>query len=172
MKIGTKSLLFGTHNIILHPILVAIAWTKLYGFPKSVKLWLAFIVHDWGYWGKSNLDGNEGIRHPELGANLMHKWFDKGNTTYWYNFTIGHSMNYCKEFDKVVSRLCVADKLAITLYSPTIFVFITQLSGELKEYIGVPAYYEKYNMRVYRKNWFKDRKKYLTYWVAGAKTLY
>ena len=53
MKIGTKSLLFGAHNIIIHPVLVFIAWWRLYGFPFDPRLWIAFLVHDWGYFGKS-----------------------------------------------------------------------------------------------------------------------
>ena len=49
MKVGTKSLLFGAHNIFIHPFLVFIAWWRLYGFPADPRLWVAFIVHDWGY---------------------------------------------------------------------------------------------------------------------------
>ena len=71
MKIGTKSLLFGAHNIIIHPVLVFIAWWRLYGFPFDPRLWIAFLVHDWGYFGKSDMDGSEGETHVELGARIM-----------------------------------------------------------------------------------------------------
>lgn len=76
MKVGTKSLLFGVHCWFIHPIFVFQSWWKLYGFPKDIRLWIAFIVHDWGYWGKADMDGKEGERHVELGAELMGKWFD------------------------------------------------------------------------------------------------
>lgn len=76
MKTGTKSLLFGAHQFILHPIFVAAAWIKLYGFPFDLRIWVAFLVHDFGYWGKPNMDGTEGERHPETGAKIMHWLFD------------------------------------------------------------------------------------------------
>lgn len=72
MEIGTKSILFGAHQFILHPIFVFIAWWKLYGFPWDLRLWVAFIVHDWGYWGKLNMDGKEGEKYVELGAKIMY----------------------------------------------------------------------------------------------------
>lgn len=77
MKTGTKSLLFGAHQFIIHPIFVAISWIKLYGWTWKIQHWVAFWVHDLGYWGKSNMDGNEGKTHPELGAKIMHYLFDR-----------------------------------------------------------------------------------------------
>ena len=76
MKTGTKSVLFGAHQIFLHPVFVTIAWIKLYGFPWDIRVWIAFFVHDLGYWGKPNMDGQEGERHPETGAKIMHWLFD------------------------------------------------------------------------------------------------
>jgi len=94
MKIGTKSLLFGAHQFIIHPIFVAIAWIKLYGWTWKIQHWVAFLVHDFGYWGKPNMDGKEGKKHPELGAKIMHWLFDKyeyedfnyDNVTYYDHF--------------------------------------------------------------------------------------
>lgn len=77
MRIGTRSVLFGAHQFILHPIFVFIAWWMLYGFPRDPRLWVAFIVHDLGYLGKPNMDGPEGETHPELGARIMRWLFDK-----------------------------------------------------------------------------------------------
>ena len=76
MRIGTKSLLFGVHQFALHPWFVAWAWWRLYGFPWDPRLWLAFLIHDWGYWAKPNMDGMEGEQHPWLGAKVMHWLFD------------------------------------------------------------------------------------------------
>lgn len=77
MKIGTKSVLFGAHCFIIHPWFVAYSWYKLYGFPKDIRLWVAFFVHDLGYWGMPNMDGDEGERHPYGGALIMNFLFDK-----------------------------------------------------------------------------------------------
>lgn len=81
MRVGTKSVLFGAHCLLIHPWFVALAWWKLYGFPVDLRLWVAFFVHDLGYWGMPNMDGLEGERHPELGARLM-RVFDDGPYRY------------------------------------------------------------------------------------------
>lgn len=78
MTRGTKSLLFGIHAFWLHPFLVALAWIRLYGWPRDFRIWVAFFVHDLGYFGKKAMDNPEGETHPEFGAKLMHRWFDKG----------------------------------------------------------------------------------------------
>lgn len=87
MKIGTKSVLFGAHQFLIHPWFVAWAWWKLYGFPFDPRLWVAFFVHDLGYWGKPNMDGPEGERHVEFGADIMGLLFDWGEWHYekWPN---------------------------------------------------------------------------------------
>lgn len=80
MKIGTKTILYGAHQFLLHPVYVAIAWIRLYGFTWDPRVWVAFFVHDLGYWGKNNIDGVDGKKHPEFGAKLMHLfdgWDDK-----------------------------------------------------------------------------------------------
>jgi len=77
MTIGTKSLLFGVHQILLHPLFVAAAWKRLYSFPWDPRLWVAFFLHDIGYFGCSDMDREEGARHPEWGAALMWRLFDR-----------------------------------------------------------------------------------------------
>ena len=81
MKIGTRSLLYGAHAFWLHPFFVWLAWVKLYGFPWDPRLYFAFVVHDWGYWGKPNLDGPEGESHPILGARIMARLFASGRSS-------------------------------------------------------------------------------------------
>ena len=82
MKIGTRSLLFGVHQVFIHPLFVALAWWKLYGFPKSWKLWVCFVVHDWGYFGLNEMDGPIGDLHPYHGASIARRWLDE------YEYTI------------------------------------------------------------------------------------
>lgn len=76
---GTKSLLYGFHCFFIHPFFVALGWWSAYGFPWDPRLWVCFLVHDWGYWGKPNMDGPEGETHPELGAAIVHWLFDAGS---------------------------------------------------------------------------------------------
>ena len=109
MKVGTKSLLFGAHNIFIHPFLVFIAWWRLYGFPADPRLWVAFIVHDWGYLGKPNMDGPEGETHVELGARIMRIFGRR-----WEEFTRHHSREW-------------------------FYLFRTRITGELKEYMALSA---------------------------------
>ena len=52
MRIGTKSVLYGAHCVLVHPWFLAVAWWKLYGFPWDVRLWFAFALHDVGYFFK------------------------------------------------------------------------------------------------------------------------
>ena len=75
--VGTRSVLFGAHCFFIHPWFVAAAWWRLYSFPWDPRLWVAFVVHDWGYWGKRAMDDEEGERHVELGARIMARLFDR-----------------------------------------------------------------------------------------------
>ncbi len=135
MRIGTKSVLFGAHQFILHPIALAIAWTKLYGFPRDPRLLVAFIVHDLGYIGKPNMDGEEGETHPVCGAAIMRLLFGKA----WSDFTLYHSRFYARRRNRPFSRLAVADKLASTLLPGWLYVTLVSLSGEIDEYMSYTA---------------------------------
>lgn len=130
MRIGTRSLLFGAHQFALHPFFLAIAWWKLYGFPIDPRLWVAFIVHDWGYWGRNNMDGEEGQRHPELGGRIMARLFGAE----WGDFTRLHSRYYAKIEDREPSPLCAADKLVLLVTPRWLYLPLVQLSGEAVEY--------------------------------------
>ncbi len=165
MKVGTKSILFGVHCFFIHPWIVAIAWWKLYGFPYDLRLWVAFFIHDLGYLGKPNMDGEEGERHPELGARIMGWLFDKEAPSekplfsernnwdiwamvkhnyilrysehgFWYRFVYYHSRFLCKQNGHHYTPLCVADKLAIVIEPSWMYLPRAWLSGELHEYIA------------------------------------
>jgi hypothetical protein len=117
MKIGTRSILFGAHCWFIHPWFVAAAWSKLYGFPTDLRLWAAFFVHDLGYWGKPNIDGDEGESHPILGARIMRifdgRQYMRGSFRDWREFRewAKHApgLRACShEFCPSTGRLCVA----------------------------------------------------------------
>jgi hypothetical protein len=132
MTIGTKSLLFGAHQFLLHPLLVAWAWTKLYGFPRDWRLWLCFFVHDVGYWGCGDIDGAEGKEHPWRGADMVR---NHTNSIGWHRFALFHSRDQARVFSRQISRLCVADKLAFCLEWKWFYLWRCKMTGELAEYL-------------------------------------
>ena len=132
MRVGTKSVLFGAHQFMIHPLFVAAAWTRLYGWPRDPRLWLAFALHDVGYLGKPNMDGVEGEQHVELGARIMERLFGRA----WGDFCRYHSRFWAKAAGKPFSRLCVADKLSVVLMPRWLYLLLVRLSGEGKEYMA------------------------------------
>lgn len=171
MKVGTKSVLYGAHCFLIHPIFVLIAWIKLYGFPWDPRLWIAFFVHDLGYWGKPNMDGPEGETHIELGARIMDIFGRE-----WYYFSRYHS-RFTAKYDGVnYSRLCVADKLAVSLEPMWLYLPRVNWSGEIHEYmkLAVKRKYDgeplnKYESMVLsvesQEAWFKAMTSYLRRWA-------
>lgn len=131
MTVGTKSLLFGVHQFLLHPLFLAMGWNRLYGTPLSFRLWYCFFLHDIGYIGKTDMDGEfEGQTHPELGAKIIAKLFGEE----WGNFCLLHSRFYAKSKNRAHSKLCTVDKLAFCYYPPKLFIFLARLSGEMDFY--------------------------------------
>ena len=131
MKIGTRTVLYGVHQFLLHPWFVAEGWRRPYGLPVDPRLWIAFFLHDVGYIGKANLDGVEGEQHPEFGAKIMRAMFGKK----WGDFCRYHSRFLAKKDGKRVSRLCLADKLAIALCPAWLYLPMARATGELNEYM-------------------------------------
>ena len=117
--------------IFIHPITVGIAWWKLYGPPLDPRLWIAFLVHDLGYLGKSSVEGPIGETHVELGAHIMQALFGAS----WGEFCRRHSRYYARSRGLRISRLCVADKLAFVLTPGWLYLPLARASGELAEYM-------------------------------------
>jgi len=153
MNVGTKSILFGVHAFWLHPILVAIAWWRLYGFPWQPWLWVLFFVHDLGYLGTPNMDGEEGETHPWLGANILWElelWWDYlklipwrhgamfkpyARSDSWGYVALYHSRFLAKKAGRRPSRLCMADKLVICTEPWWLYLPRALASGEIDEYM-------------------------------------
>ena len=174
MTIGTKTVLYGSHCFLIHPWFVALAWWKLYGFPLDVRLWFAFFLHDIGYIGKNNIDGEDGERHPELGANVMTFLFGKK----WGDFTLYHSRFYARNNNANFSKLCIADKYAIVITPTWFYIFLARLSGEIVEYrYLLEDANSKYNQQrhdVYKAgdtdyDWFNKLKIFMNKWVQENK---
>lgn len=189
MKIGTRSVLYGAHCFFLHPFFVAAAWVKLYGWPWDPRIWIAFFVHDIGYWGKPDMDGVEGEKHVELGAKIMH-WFDgyeetriinqvNGHvvgdgwikSTKWRDFSMFHSRYYAKKHGAAPSKLCFADKLAFSLTPRWLYLPMVRATGEINEYMkNAASRKEKGWIPVYDQyQWHSQLKSYMIQWVAEHK---
>lgn len=130
MKVGTKSVLFGVHQFLLHPFFVFIAWYKLYGRMPTLKESICIFFHDIGYFGKPNMDGAEGERHPLLGGHIVETIIGKR----YGEITMFHSRAYAKIMNSPVSILCIPDKLSILLYPKWLYLFLGSISGEIIEY--------------------------------------
>ncbi|MGN6757220.1 MAG: hypothetical protein ACTHMJ_12635 [Thermomicrobiales bacterium] len=159
MRVGTRSLLFGGHQFLIHPVMVALGWRHCYGrFPRDWRVWVAFIVHDWGYWGRPNMDGDEGQHHPLGGANLMGRWFDAPDIPcwdgHWWRFTAGHSRYFAARFGIETSPLMRADKMATVLTPAWLYLPLVLLTGEAREYIQY--HHDKTGGPATLQHWFTD----------------
>lgn len=168
MSIGTKSLLYGYHCFFIHPVALLCAWVKLYGWSRDWRIWLAFLVHDWGYWGKRNMDGPEGETHPYFGARLMHTFFGglpgQPDHREWYNFMLYHSRSLAKADSGKPSKLCYADKLAIIIQPTWLQVLLMSLTGEIDEYMKGQAGRTS-GAGLTRTQWVNAMKQHLRDWM-------
>lgn len=153
MNIGTRSLLFGVHQFLWHPLTVGRAWRALVGRWPSWREWICIFLHDVGYWGKPNIDGPEGRRHPEVGAKLVGKLLGPA----WAEFTILHSREYAKILGKKPSLLCWADKYSIQFDPIWFYIFRSIASEEVEEFMQnapAPFHSERAWLDWYRKKVF------------------
>lgn len=125
MKVGTKSLLFGCHQFFLHPLIVGYCYLKLYGWTWNPLIWISIIIHDWGYWGRDNMDGDEpetgGRWHPYWAFYTLFNWacYEAAYFCLYHSRYMVENSNVfrLKNYKIIISRLGVADKLAI-VYTP------------------------------------------------------
>ena len=130
MKLGTRSLLFGVHHFLLHPLLVGYAWRRVYGRWPTCRQAFCILVHDIGYFGCEEMDGPEGSQHPEFGARVAgHFLGDAGR-----HMVLFHSRVMAKQYGQEISALCLPDKLTLFLYPAWLYTSLGRLSGELREY--------------------------------------
>lgn len=138
MRVGTKSLLFGVHAIWWHPLVVFIAWCRLYGRLPCFWELLGIIFHDIGYWGCPNMDGPEGKKHPIRGAilvfHVVRRLYDVRTAVVAAIFTVCHSGSFAAGLGRSPSELCAPDKLSVLWEPWWFYLFRAWLSGELQEY--------------------------------------
>ena len=164
MRTGTKSVLFGVHQFLIHPVWVFLAWWRLYGFPFDPRLWLAFFVHDLGYLGCAKMDDDKGEAHVLFGAKIMGELFGKE----WFDLCQYHSRFWAAKHNTKPSRLCIADKL-VTVLEPWWFYLPRAIAtGEVKEYMheAVNGKHRKEKICVAsRKAWYLSIQSFLSKWV-------
>jgi len=135
MNVGTKSVLFGVHQFILHPIFVIRAWRILYRDWPTLVQWCAIFTHDLGYFGKPNMDGPEGQMHPEVMAEWWRKRFGQSFGDQVAREILGHSRFHATRAGLPLSKLYRPDKLATALYPRWLYLLLGRASGEVREYM-------------------------------------
>ena len=123
MKTGTKSVLFGVHQFVLHPYFVVKAWRIIYHRWPRLCEWCAIITHDLGYWGCPNMDGDEGEQHPERVAAWWRKHFGKFGACVAVE-VLGHSRYHAKKNNLPLSDLFQPDKMATALYPRWLYLLL------------------------------------------------
>lgn len=139
-SVGTRSVLFGVHQFLWHPLTVGLAWRRLYKTWPTRWEWLAIFLHDLGYWGKTNMDGESGKQHPITSWMISVRWSARlrmpvsPGLLRAESLILGHSRSFCVLTRVPVSSLCDPDKLSV-LYDPAPFYWLRGIaSGEIFEY--------------------------------------
>jgi hypothetical protein len=171
MKKGTKSILFGTHQFILHPLFVIVGWFKVYGTLPDIYTCFAIAIHDWGYWGCENMDDEEGEKHPIWASEFIEKILPGRNLGKLIRY---HSRFLAKTENADVSELCLPDKVGVALYPWWLWTVLAVFAGELQEYMGDEKY--EINWLVSGKNrtakeFFYQYKNKVDEWMTGKQPL-
>lgn len=157
MKVGTKSLLFGVHQFLWHAHTVELAWRALYGAP-TFREQLCILIHDWGYWGSPEMDGEIGSKHPHRSAMIALRWLGVEE----YNLVLFHSRHLAFALGYEPSKLCWADKYSM-LYDPDWFYLLrARLSGEISEYRANAAQAGFIGLEASDRQWLVKLKAYLS----------
>jgi hypothetical protein len=153
ISIGTKSILFGVHQCIWHPITVGLAWRKLFRVWPTWREWVCIFVHDLGYWGKPNIDGAEGKQHPVLGACLAtHICGAKSGA-----LVLFHSRDFSRAFGATPSKLCWADKYSVMFDPRWFYLLRARLSGEVNEFRDNAPEYQRKERDIFWLNWYRTK---------------
>ena len=150
MRTGTKSLLFGVHQFLWHPVTVWLAWVYLFRELPNWRECVCILIHDWGYWGKQNMDSLGGEDHPIWAARWALQYLDdpaidwdpwSGELfdTRYHDLCLYHSRHFAKTAGKEPSKLCWADKCSVIFDPWWLYLPRAWLSGELDEYRRLSA---------------------------------
>lgn len=156
LSVGTRSVLFGVHAFWFHPIVVWLAWRRVYGRWPNWWQTVGIICHDsFGYWGKPNMDGPEGITHVYAGAEVAGKIVGLFSTQRGWDvraLCLFHSSSFSKKCNVKPSQLYLPDKVSLLFDPKWFYLFRARLSGELAEYTT-------HNQKGSEENWYAWYKK-------------
>jgi len=133
LTVGTKSLLIGAHWPP-HVLAVVLAWKWLHGTWPNRKELAAIALHDIGYIGCPDMDGDLGSEHPELGAMIADHLLGQEYGT----LIRGHSKGFAESQGCDLSKLYGPDKVAVAFEPLWFYTLRTSLTGELAEYRSKP----------------------------------
>lgn len=133
MKMGTKSLLFGAHQFLWHPLTVFLAWYELYGIPNWKEM-VCIFIHDWGYYGCDDMEGYSGRDHPRMGAWLAWIYLDHKAGGRYAKLCLYHSRTFAAADREQPSKLCWADKLCVKFDPWWLYLPRVMMTGEIHEY--------------------------------------
>lgn len=127
IKSGISCLIFGYHNILLHPLTLFASYIDRHKKIPSFEWVILFFLHDIGYAFISMEDilSVEKDNHPEYGARIIKKILDE----HWADISIRHSRDYCKGKD--LSELGYLDKDCYRFHPITLAMIQCFISGEL-----------------------------------------
>ncbi|MEW6614008.1 MAG: hypothetical protein AB1401_00830 [Thermodesulfobacteriota bacterium] len=159
MRIGRKSLLFGCHQFILHPIFVLIAWIRLYGWPRNKWIYVGILIHDWGYWfssGYNSVFDSDFDIHTVWAYSKLLSQDRKAAEECLY-----HSRFLAIQRKKTPSRLCWADKMASAIMPSWLWALLAWLSGEGDIYRNNRKYETYRDEKISLKEWHKEYAKFI-----------
>ena len=142
MTEGTKSYLFGCHQFFMHPIIVTVAWIRLYKRPPRLWELVCIFLHDIGHIGKDYLSNYEEKKnHWWLGSAIAFKLFGwKGD-----NLVAGHT----SQSSYPRSKLFYADKYS-RIISPIWWLRLSDKVEGFGQYRPLETW-----RRLVRENWEK-----------------
>jgi hypothetical protein len=120
---------------MLHPLIMFLAYWKLFRRLPDLAVVVGIIVHDWGYWGKKGIDSQGGEDHPYLGARIMRALFGERG----WKLAIGHSDNTTGREGVPRSVLYTVDKYYYCLIPVWLHRLLGTLSGEYREIEADPV---------------------------------
>lgn len=165
MRIGTKSVLVGAHQFLLHPLLIALGWFLEYGLrrvpigereivgvehypggipvPTSYRRTQFTCLLDPRLWLAFVVHDLGYLGKPNMDGPEGERHPELGARVMrllfgdvWGDFVLLHSRYYAKALDRPVSALCHADKRVIVLEPSWLYLPRVWASGELREYLA------------------------------------
>lgn len=141
MTEGTKTVLFGSHNVLMHSLFIIIAWVLLY--KKVPKFWqlVCIFIHDIGYFGMNHLTADTNENHTELGAKIGYRLF---GFKAWL-FIVGHSRKDAEKYGVPLSELEAPDDYVWVIMPLWLISLLQYLEGsKINAYLWKQAVIENW----------------------------